>query len=340
MGILRQLGKKKDHRDFTQSISGFPHAFATTFFKNCFSVQNSGYTLAYDPPSDPAKVFAPSVTVEELQNYMGPDNPPMYISSVTYGRILIFKMTSRRSYEDIKAAMKWKVLGIGSEDSLRHKRILTESELQVLVLGGNASQGVLPILGNDVKSYIQQGANWSADSPGVPIAYTTKYLKNHQVAKLGYTTEFEVWECQLGTQLIKVTFHNIEVISDCDGGFNGKGEFYYEFKVDNQVVAAVSKENHVSRNGGEWIEITQSTFLRRFTRRGEGFTVSGWVREGDGDTIADDEYVGDFAHRFLFEDNRWNPGRHDTGDKLQKNGGCHVRLYYEVELLKGQETSD
>jgi hypothetical protein len=40
---------------------------------------------------------------------MGNGNPPAYISSVTYGRMLLVKMTSKYSFEEMKAALKARV---------------------------------------------------------------------------------------------------------------------------------------------------------------------------------------------------------------------------------------
>jgi hypothetical protein len=64
------------------------------------------YTIAYEPPSSPASAFDGAVTVDALKNFMGPNNPPAYISSVTYGRMLIFKLTSIHSSEKMKRALK------------------------------------------------------------------------------------------------------------------------------------------------------------------------------------------------------------------------------------------
>ena len=40
-----------------------------------------------------------------------------------------------------------------------------------------------------------ENAVYSRGNPGVPISYAVKYLKDDQVAKLGYTTEYTATEC-------------------------------------------------------------------------------------------------------------------------------------------------
>ena len=42
---------------------------------------------------------------------------------------------------------------------------------------------------------ISEGALYSRENPGAPIAYTVKYLKDNRVAKMGYNTDYRLETC-------------------------------------------------------------------------------------------------------------------------------------------------
>ena len=55
-------------------------------------------------PSAPHDMVTDALTQEELDDLkargkIGEENPPLYISSMTYGRVLIYKITSKYSEE-------------------------------------------------------------------------------------------------------------------------------------------------------------------------------------------------------------------------------------------------
>jgi len=54
------------------------------------------YTMSFDLPTSYDKLFAATVTTADLAKYIGPGNPAVYISDVTYGRIfyMLFESTS------------------------------------------------------------------------------------------------------------------------------------------------------------------------------------------------------------------------------------------------------
>ncbi|NIN97930.1 MAG: thiol-activated cytolysin, partial [Anaerolineae bacterium] len=83
-------------------------AFSTDRDYNRFLVQfnQSFYTVSFDLPSSLDDLFAPEVTAEDLATYVGPGNPPTYISSVTYGRRFFLLVESTSSAMDMQASIK------------------------------------------------------------------------------------------------------------------------------------------------------------------------------------------------------------------------------------------
>ena len=67
---------------------------------------------------------------------------------------------------------------------------LQGSKITATVLGGDGDAAVQTVLGiEQLLSFITEGGNYSADSPGVPIAYQLAYLDNGP-ARLALTAEY------------------------------------------------------------------------------------------------------------------------------------------------------
>ncbi len=104
----------------------------------------SYYTLAAEPPRSPSAMLAPEVKVEDCTRFMGAGNPPAFVSSVTYGRMLVFLFESRQEMSKLTAAVSASFqaavasgqLNVGAENL----QILNESTVQVLALGAPRAQ--------------------------------------------------------------------------------------------------------------------------------------------------------------------------------------------------------
>lgn len=111
------------------------------------------YTLTYQAPNAPEKVFDPSVTVDELRREANFDgaNAPAYVSSVSYGRTIFLRMSvsSNVTNVDAKAAFEYgqqQATGIKVQANAKYDEILRSSELTAVVIGGNA-ENALNIIG-------------------------------------------------------------------------------------------------------------------------------------------------------------------------------------------------
>ena len=155
------------------------------------------YTLAFNPPEHPAGVFDPSVSVEAAGLYMGIDNPPVLISSVTYGRMLILIFRSSATAQELAAAVN---AALHSADQSGEIKIdaklastLRSSQITVLALGGSGESVVKLIAGDPVlglQAYLREGATFSKSSPGVPISYLARYLRDNTTAGMALTTSW------------------------------------------------------------------------------------------------------------------------------------------------------
>lgn len=162
------------------------------------------YTVSIDLASSPSKVFAPGVTLEDVQRQMGNTEPPGYIKSVDYGRIIMVRMdtNSNETEVDAEGALHY-VTGGGAElDSNTknyYQRIADNSKFTILTLGGNA-KAATQVNGSDafrkIFSVIKSGATYSRDNPGYPIAYSVSFLRDNRFASMAFSTDYIDSSCK------------------------------------------------------------------------------------------------------------------------------------------------
>jgi thiol-activated cytolysin len=172
-------------------------------------------TVDVDGPGPPSSFFGPSVTVDDVRGEVGTE-PPAYVSSVSYGRMVYFTVESEFSSEETRAALEFG-LSAGTVDidgsvSLTHSEVLEQSHITAFVLGGNGDIAVQTIDGVDaLREYITTGGTYSPESPGAAIAYKLAYLADHSAARFSLSTDYTVKSCARASQNVRVTFERFEV---------------------------------------------------------------------------------------------------------------------------------
>ncbi len=162
------------------------------------------YTITMDAPDNPGEVFGPSVSLSDVESKFGADGPPAYVHSVSYGRIIMFRMVTTESATDTELSGAFNyaagLTSASGETENKYKEILNKSSITVVTMGGSAeaaSSAVTAKNFGDLDDILQgENAVYSRENPGVPIAYSLKYLKDNTSAKLGYTTEYSVETCE------------------------------------------------------------------------------------------------------------------------------------------------
>lgn len=163
------------------------------------------YTITMTPPTSPGGFFGPEASISEIEQKFGPDSPPAYVQSVNYGRIIMFRMTTTTSATDaeLEGALNYStgVTKVSGTLEAKYKKILETSSITVVSIGGNAevaSEAVSARNFADLEPIIQgKNAVYSRDNPGVPISYKLHFVKDNTTAKLGYTTSFEIENCNV-----------------------------------------------------------------------------------------------------------------------------------------------
>lgn len=220
--------------DFASSSEEYTSSYYCRFSQTYF-------TASAQPPASAAAMFADGVTPEQCDPYMADGNPPCWVSSVTYGRIGILVMHSSYSREDMRLAVQAAFSGFGwdldSDLNAFYQQVLANSEIKVLILGGNATDGVQAILGDPVaglRTWIENGAELTQASQGLPISYTVNYLKDNRLASFGYATEWSTESCLPVSRRFNVDITHMYCWADDDGS-DSTLEVYYNFWLYRQL---------------------------------------------------------------------------------------------------------
>ena len=162
------------------------------------------YTANFDAPKNPSDVFASGVTVDQLKaRGIDENTPPVYVSSVSYGRQMYVKFETTSKSTELKAAINAVIKGVPIKAESEWARVLKNTTVTVSIVGGNADGAARVVTGTveDLKKLIQEGATFSTQNPAVPISYKTAFLKDNQVKE---TIESNQKDSTLGNESIEV----------------------------------------------------------------------------------------------------------------------------------------
>ncbi|MDX1699516.1 MAG: thiol-activated cytolysin family protein [Melioribacteraceae bacterium] len=316
------------------------------------------YDVRFDTPTSPDEVFEKGVTLNKVEGVINDAAAPAYIKSVTYGRIIMFRMESSSSYKsaDLEAAFEYAAgYSFDSDMKSTYDEILEKSTIDLVTIGGNAAVATEPISAdlnnaNSILERIQgiisgENAVYSKNNPGVPIAYSVFYLKDNSLAKLGYTTEYTATEC-VTTQksnTIQVYLGNFKAIKDCDGVGKGAGDFKIRIQILNENNGRIVKDypdngkyKNLSLSSGDAYLINKTRSFTIPKNEGKKFTVKLICYEKDEELIGDDydnRMNGKTATGvFKFTNGNWSPPASNYSLSIG-DGGCQVRLDYSVTIL-------
>jgi thiol-activated cytolysin len=192
------------------------------------------YTVDFDAPRSPSAVLDASVSLADVQGHMDETRPPAYVSSITYGRMVVFTFESSYSDQEMGAALDFAYSGgadVSGNVSVTYKDILSKSKITAFILGGDAGTAVQAIDSYDnLIAFIKAGGNYSKDSPGAPIAYKLNYLKDNSPARMSETTNYDVKTCDRVSQQVQITLSDIAVdkANDASGNIQLYGDISVE----------------------------------------------------------------------------------------------------------------
>lgn len=157
------------------------------------------FTVSTVLPSSPGDMFSDAFTEARLQREiqlgrMGPDNLPVFVSNVVYGRMLVFSLTSNRSETEIQSALSAIYNGgeFSAELSAEARALLEQAEINVVAVGGDAASAEALIRTGNLGAYFEEDAPLTSARP---ISYTIRNLADNTIATVSETTDYSLQTC-------------------------------------------------------------------------------------------------------------------------------------------------
>ena len=180
--------------DFSFQREWDEHTYAAKFVHKMF-------TTSMVHPQTPSDLFGDDFTQEHLQQQIdlgriGPDNPPVYVSEVVWGRLLVMTITSTRERTEIETALQacYQNITSGVEIEAEAAALLASSRTRIsyVALGGNVTGVENLIRTGRIGDYFAEDAELTS---AVPLAYRLHDLADGSPARVSETFVYDEREC-------------------------------------------------------------------------------------------------------------------------------------------------
>ena len=229
----------------------------------------SAYTAAVVPPTTPEGFFSNGLTEAELKDlnargHLGVNNLPVYISSVTYGKILMFRLTSKTSKQDILASIQ---AGFGKTEqkdgqtvvagdkgfvvssSLSRIASSTDTTLEVAAIGGTEEQARNAIKSGNLGAYFETDTPLDAYKP---ISFEIRNLSDGTIAKVVETSEYNITQCEPESfDRYKITLMELRNIQ----GFNSFASLNGTLTVADENLWSATQQATINKNDGTSLQL-------------------------------------------------------------------------------------
>ncbi|MGY2893839.1 thiol-activated cytolysin family protein [Deinococcus sp. UYEF24] len=215
----------------TQHQSG-NHKVTAVFYQNAFTVN------ADLGNQSPATALFSGLNMDDLKalgtaKQLAYNNPPVYVDSMTYGRLLLVTMESQYSASEMEVALRasasFGAANVGGSLDVGQKKVLSGSKFSVYASGGNESQVVGLIRTGQLGSYF---TGTTSPTTFVPISFTTRNLGDNSYAAQFVSGEYSVTTCNAASlsMNMQVLYHSI------DPNDNAFDDVYGFIRFDGQLL--------------------------------------------------------------------------------------------------------
>ncbi|MBN2767450.1 MAG: thiol-activated cytolysin family protein [Paludibacteraceae bacterium] len=214
----------------------------------------SYYTLDMDLPNQPSDLFEADVDRKLFGSFM-----PMYVSTVTFGRMALFTIESELSELEVRTFLNASYANVKGSASADFNSLQAKSTMKVYILGGSGADASGTINGfEDFKKYITEGGNFSKTSPGAPVSYKLRYINDNKIGKIVFAARYPIVTAIPRTDNvvydIKALMANMKLnISDA----GGNAELYGNVKCWPASLGEGAAHTHFNRSSGNYMDFSE-----------------------------------------------------------------------------------
>lgn len=152
------------------------------------------FTVSMGIPQRPSDLFSADFTRALLNEQIslgriGPENLPVYVSNIVYGRMMMLTMTSEYTETEMKAALDASYNNIDGTVAAEHTDILQTSDIELVTIGGDANAALGFLREGNLGDFFENDAPLTT---AVPISYTLRNLGDNNIAKVSETTNYDI----------------------------------------------------------------------------------------------------------------------------------------------------
>ena len=293
------------------------HSISASFIERAFTA-----TADFGGRTRRDAFFKDNFTIDDAkklvsQGYISsPNNFPAYVKSITYGRVVIFTLTSTLSESEMKAAVSGAYnAGVGSisvnaktSDKMKNSTF----GLRITEFGGSNNNVYKLVQGgsNVLKAMSDYLATPVRLSDMVPISYTLNILRDDKLSAMATTTDYTVTTYTADPIGAKYKLKMwLEITGSDDGVADNTVELYGTVRVDGDVWWDIPREqaDFNKREKGQTLEISDDAahskkpfeYTVNYAQR-TSFHVLVNVRDADGGSA--DDNVGIFDRSIYLPD--------------------------------------
>jgi hypothetical protein len=182
------------------------------------------FSLVFQRPSRPHQFFKDGTDVSLIAPHVGSENPPAYVSVVTYGRMFYLLIRSSESSTTMEATLQANFdLGLfGAElgSSVNYLTSFRNLNMQFYSYGGSSAELPNAIGGGleSLKSFKQALKNGNNFKLAKPVFATIRSVASDELVRNGYNLGFTYRECQSGGKLCSPALLSPQPSATLDNG--------------------------------------------------------------------------------------------------------------------------
>ena len=293
------------------------------------------YKSVYDPPINGNADIFKTLDESTCNSVFNVNDPPCYISEVNYGRMVYFKIESTSTFKEIKDSLEASFTKVDVNATMQTISILKDLNIAAYVAGGSPEDGVKAVTTNDFATLIRSNPRPSPQSPGIPLSFVVKDVKNNNLVAVQTSSQFTEYNTTPLKRKIRVVLEKMVV--DNDGDNFGAGEFVWRISANDVMIH--EQGNYDSGNGHASIS-THGTFpFNNVYKEIEvDYTLSDKVAFKAEIQEIDDSDPNDVIPT-IFNDKPITDFNDSTGKIIHReisgdnNGDPKVTLYFKYELI-------
>ena len=151
------------------------------------------YSVSADMPDKAGKLFSSDADAAYILSKINNENPPVMVSNVDYGRMIMINIVSEHSENKIKAALKAAAATNKAQLSAEYKNVLNNATFKYIVYGGSSEKAGSLVVTKDYQKLLEvinSESKFTDKTCAAPISYTARFLRDGRIASSNIATDY------------------------------------------------------------------------------------------------------------------------------------------------------